>query len=123
MNTAEQVYQNTLVLPESLALEILHFSEFLKLKQSLIPSAKQISSDGSSVELQERAVHLKTEDMRVFLQTLENPPKANDALKGAAKENVTKSRDLRNRLKNYPVGHRTSAEIDAQISALRNEWK
>lgn len=32
----------------------------------------------------EQAIHLKAEDMAFFLQALENPPKANEALKEAA---------------------------------------
>ena len=34
---------------------------------------------------EEQAIHLKAEDMAFFLQALENPPKANEALKDAAK--------------------------------------
>jgi hypothetical protein len=33
---------------------------------------------------EDQAIHLKTEDMAFFLQVLENPPKANKALKQAA---------------------------------------
>jgi len=33
---------------------------------------------------EEQAIHLKEEDMAFFLQVLENPPKANQALKEAA---------------------------------------
>ncbi|WP_083930211.1 DUF2281 domain-containing protein [Methylovulum miyakonense] len=36
MNTAEQIYQNVQEFPESLALEVLHFVEFLKSKNSSI---------------------------------------------------------------------------------------
>jgi len=35
MNTLEKIYQTTRDLPEPLALEVLHFSEFLKAKQGL----------------------------------------------------------------------------------------
>jgi hypothetical protein len=31
--------------------------------------------------------------------------------------------DVRQLLKRYPVGDRSSAEIDAQIKILRDEWK
>ena len=34
---------------------------------------------------EEQAIHLKAEDMAFFLHALENPPKANEALKDAAK--------------------------------------
>jgi hypothetical protein len=33
MNTAEQIYQDVQDFPESLALEVLHFVEFLKIKR------------------------------------------------------------------------------------------
>ncbi len=36
-------------------------------------------------EEQERKIHLTSEDMQYFFQALENPPKANVALKEAAK--------------------------------------
>jgi hypothetical protein len=74
MNTAEKIYQNAQSLPESLALEILHFSEFLKLKQS-------------------------------------------------ATSSQVKGSNLQQLLKNYPVGNRSSAEINQQIQALRDEWE
>ena len=37
----------------------------------------------NDVWYQEQAIHLKVEDMQIFLQALEDPPKANDALKDA----------------------------------------
>jgi hypothetical protein len=74
MNTAEKIYQNAQELPEPLALEVLHFAEFLKFKQQNIPPE-------------------------------------------------TKQQDLGELLKNYPVGSRSSAEIDQQIQALRDEWE
>jgi hypothetical protein len=36
MNTAEQIYQDVQEFPEPLALEVLHFVEFLKLKQQSV---------------------------------------------------------------------------------------
>ncbi|MGZ8248838.1 MAG: type II toxin -antitoxin system TacA 1-like antitoxin [Methylomagnum sp.] len=42
--------------------------------------------DEQAILAQERAVYLRTEeDIRVFLEALENPPKPNEALKEAAK--------------------------------------
>jgi len=38
MNTAEQIYQDVQDFPEALALEVLHFVEFLKLKQLSVSS-------------------------------------------------------------------------------------
>ena len=35
----------------------------------------------------------------------------------------TKMNDLRQLLKNYPVGNRSSSEIDQQINLLRDEWE
>lgn len=43
--------------------------------------ANQATSD---ITLQEQAIHLKAEDMAFFLLALENPPKANEALKETA---------------------------------------
>jgi len=34
-----------------------------------------------------------------------------------------KTSDLRQLLRNYPVGNRSSSEIDQQINLLRDEWK
>ena len=76
----------------------------------------------SDIARQEKNIHLKAEDMAFFLQALENPPKVNAALKEATKSDLVRSKDLRHLLKNYPVGNRTVAEIDAQINSLRNEW-
>jgi hypothetical protein len=34
-----------------------------------------------------------------------------------------KTSDLRQLLRNYPVGNRSSSEIDEQINMLRDEWE
>jgi hypothetical protein len=41
--------------------------------------------ESNDMMLEEQVIHLKAEDMAFFLQVLENPPKANQALKEAAK--------------------------------------
>lgn len=55
-------------------------------EESLVEVEKLIETLRTSqqAEQQERKIHLTTEDMQLFFQALENPPKANTALKDAA---------------------------------------
>ena len=66
-------------------LNLTALESFLKPRIEAAEQGKVVNKSVTQIFAEEQAIHLKPEDMQTFFQALENPPKANDALKEAAK--------------------------------------
>jgi len=77
MNTAKQIYQDVINFPESLALEVLHFVEFLKTKKQLntvSETADLVSLDDflkPRIEAAEQGVVVNKSVQDIFVQVHE----------------------------------------------------
>lgn len=62
MNTAEQIYQDVQDFPEALALEVLHFVEFLKFKHQTVSSLELEQKIQQGINQAERGLGVMLDD-------------------------------------------------------------
>lgn len=65
MNTAEQIYQDVQNFPEALALEVLHFVEFLKFKQQSASNPELDQKIQQGIEQAENGLGITLDDAYV----------------------------------------------------------